>query len=506
MNKLIKSIILASLIVFPGIVSATNTRLIAPFVQFQDDDGELLSGGKLYFYVTGSSVTAKTTYSDVARTTPNTNPYILDTYGRISADIFGTGSYRVRLFDSSDNFIQQFDPVDDTYSDILFGADSTYYIGSGAVRPQAIFTNYLYMDGHILFSSDATWSIGVVGYKPLYVYSENFIVSNDITFETDSVSYIGSDGSRPLAIFTDHFYIDGNITYATDVAWNLGSATEKPANIYSHNFIAYNDITFPNDSTSYIGTDSNRPLITYTDHLYLDGQVVFKTDSTNGIGTNDVRPAVIYTDSLAMDGNLTFKSDGVNTIGASAQAAGLIYTDQIILNDASTGITPGTNNTSLLGTGSYYFASTYANAVYYKAHAAFDTLDDLEEMKKFKAKRDKDGKMLKNKRGLGLVLVEDVPRAVTNFHDMSKIFMDEYGLEISQGELEDILDNGGVSKTHKVVKGKRRESEEITVDADYIKEKMFMCTNDVVALQAGAINQLNEKVEALLARIEKLEK
>ena len=65
-----------------------------------DNAGKLLSGGKMYFYISGTS-TPKTVYADAALTTPLPNPVILSASG--TKDIFlGSGAYRVKLTDQYD--------------------------------------------------------------------------------------------------------------------------------------------------------------------------------------------------------------------------------------------------------------------------------------------------------------------------------------------------------------------------------------------------------------------
>lgn len=59
---------------------AIGTLLPAPFVGL-DNNGNPVSGGKLYTYAS-SSTTPLTTYSDASLTTPNLNPVILDSAGR----------------------------------------------------------------------------------------------------------------------------------------------------------------------------------------------------------------------------------------------------------------------------------------------------------------------------------------------------------------------------------------------------------------------------------------
>lgn len=60
--------------------------------RFFDDNGRPLSGGKIYTYEPNTT-TPKTTYKDLAATTPNTNPILLDVAGE--ADIYFDGLYRV---------------------------------------------------------------------------------------------------------------------------------------------------------------------------------------------------------------------------------------------------------------------------------------------------------------------------------------------------------------------------------------------------------------------------
>lgn len=84
-------------------------RLITVNNQYFDDAGAPLSGGKIYFYSTGG-LTAKATYSDSGLTTPNTNPVVLDAYGRCG-DIFFDGPARVVVKTSADVLIDDIDPV-----------------------------------------------------------------------------------------------------------------------------------------------------------------------------------------------------------------------------------------------------------------------------------------------------------------------------------------------------------------------------------------------------------
>jgi hypothetical protein len=62
--------------------------------QFFDNNGVILSGGKLYTYAAGTT-TPQTTYSSISGSTPNANPIVLDAAGRVS------GSNEVWLTDGA---------------------------------------------------------------------------------------------------------------------------------------------------------------------------------------------------------------------------------------------------------------------------------------------------------------------------------------------------------------------------------------------------------------------
>lgn len=84
-------------------------RLITVNNQYFDNAGAPLSGGKIYFHETGT-LTNKNTYSDSGLTTPNTNPVVLDAYGRCG-DVFYDGPARVIVKTSADVLIDDIDPV-----------------------------------------------------------------------------------------------------------------------------------------------------------------------------------------------------------------------------------------------------------------------------------------------------------------------------------------------------------------------------------------------------------
>jgi hypothetical protein len=69
-------------------------RIFQPGTQFFTNDGQVLAGGSISFYDSGTT-TPKDTYSDPTLTTPNANPVEINAAGRPVTDIWGDGSYRV---------------------------------------------------------------------------------------------------------------------------------------------------------------------------------------------------------------------------------------------------------------------------------------------------------------------------------------------------------------------------------------------------------------------------
>lgn len=78
------------------------------FAQFFDNNGDPLSGGKLYTYSAGTT-TPKATYTAADGLTANANPVILDSSGR--ATIFLNGSYKFTLKTSADVLVEETDNI-----------------------------------------------------------------------------------------------------------------------------------------------------------------------------------------------------------------------------------------------------------------------------------------------------------------------------------------------------------------------------------------------------------
>lgn len=123
---------------------------------FLDNNGNPLTSGQVFFYIPGTT-TPKTTWQDAAETIPNTNPVILDGYGR--ALILGSGSYRQRVTDKNHNLIW-----DQVTSSAAGGGGGGPKVGDGnavgTILPWSGFVpppNYLFSYGQEL--SRTTYSV-----------------------------------------------------------------------------------------------------------------------------------------------------------------------------------------------------------------------------------------------------------------------------------------------------------------------------------------------------------
>ena len=77
--------------------------------QYFDNSGDVLSGGKIFFYESGTT-TNKPTYADINEETANTNPVILTAAGR-QPNIFFRGTAKAVLTTSAGVIIETRDPV-----------------------------------------------------------------------------------------------------------------------------------------------------------------------------------------------------------------------------------------------------------------------------------------------------------------------------------------------------------------------------------------------------------
>jgi len=112
-----------------------------PYMTIQDEDGNPVSGGKLFFYATETSTPASV-YADGGLTTPLTNPVVADSAGRCAAVYLDpTVIYRCKVTTAAGATIRDVDPIDNPLS-ALGASDGSSLVtfiqaGTGAVARTA---------------------------------------------------------------------------------------------------------------------------------------------------------------------------------------------------------------------------------------------------------------------------------------------------------------------------------------------------------------------------------
>ena len=155
---------------------------------FFDNNGNPLSGGTIDFY-TPNTTTRKDTYKDSDQTIVNSNPVVLDSAGR--AIIYGTGSYRQVLKDSSGNLIFDVITSEAVVSSLSAGGTSTGTADAQIVSPGV----FSFLDGQTI------------------VFTAGFTNTGSMTIQVGSatpVALLKNSASGPVNLATNDI-VAGNI-------------------------------------------------------------------------------------------------------------------------------------------------------------------------------------------------------------------------------------------------------------------------------------------------------
>jgi hypothetical protein len=208
------------------------------FVQFLDDAGNPLSGGKLYTYAAGTT-TPKATYTTAAGDISHQNPVELDSAGR--ATIFLSGAYKFALRTSADVPVRETDNV------------TAFQTGAGSTVVDNAFT--------VQNSSDATKQVqfNLAGITTgttttITVPNGNFTIAKttDVTSgwvpiktvtasASSSVDFVNGSGGVVLdSTYKCYAVVLSNVVAATDAvglyfrtSTNAGSAYDSGASDYN---------------------------------------------------------------------------------------------------------------------------------------------------------------------------------------------------------------------------------------------------------------------------------
>lgn len=197
-------------------------RIINPFLQYFDDNGNPLSGGEVFFYEPGTT-TPKDTFSDNDLSVPNTNPLVLDASGR-AGPIFLDGEYRAIIKDSAGVTIDDQDDINAgaegefgewssgaeyNTGDIVRGSDGNYYQsitnGNSGNDPVSSPANWQEIRFINVWNSNVGYDIGevVVGSDGrLYASTEASNSGNDPTTGASEWIYVSKKPTPENNILT----------------------------------------------------------------------------------------------------------------------------------------------------------------------------------------------------------------------------------------------------------------------------------------------------------------
>jgi hypothetical protein len=297
--------------------------LTAPYCAFYDDNGDPLSGGKVYTYVAGTT-TPKLAYTSSTGLVALPNPVILDSAGR--AQIWLTGTYTIVVKDSLGNTIQTTDNIIEA---AVPGDMAASVYDPANIREQLVgltagqtLTNktldspiitglmstaesLLLPQGRLTLSStvpvmtsDATAQTSVYylpytgGYVPHYdgVNFSHLAIPNGMRIDLDSnAAHTGYQQSGKLFdIFV--FSNGGTAQLCTGPAWTNSTTRSAAISQVAGIWVNTSSMTFKTDTTTFTGTLSASSG-TYVGTLYAtaNGQtgMAFKPAATGG-GANNI--------------------------------------------------------------------------------------------------------------------------------------------------------------------------------------------------------------------------
>lgn len=190
-------------------------RNVNPTPQFLDGNGDPLTGGKMYYFASGTN-DELTTYKDELETIPNTHPVILDSAGRLP-NVFFSGTAKQVLTDALDVQKWERDPV---------GGEKE--LGDFALWDAQV----VYDNNDIVEGSDGNF----------YLSTKNGNIGNDPTLD-DGTCWEQIDFIRAWQIETENFVVVPKNRYAIIATSATVDGTLPATLAISDEFTAHNDST-----------------------------------------------------------------------------------------------------------------------------------------------------------------------------------------------------------------------------------------------------------------------
>lgn len=172
----------------------------APKFYGTDANGDPLSGGKIYTYITGTD-TPKATYTNSVGNVANTNPVVLDSAGRANIWLALDALYRFEVYDEDDVLV--YGPIDSLGAAVNF---PTLALSSGS--------------GLIGFSQSATYIAGTLGLKGQQTVSVKDApfnatgdgVTDDTTAIQAAITFAIANGRRTVFLPEGTYIVSDTLT------------------------------------------------------------------------------------------------------------------------------------------------------------------------------------------------------------------------------------------------------------------------------------------------------
>lgn len=247
---------------------------IMPFFpqQFFDDNGEPLSGGKIYTYEAGTT-TQKATYTTQAGTTEHDNPVELDASGRPDNNTsiwLGSGAYKIIIKDADGITLDTIDDVNSESSTALDGVtvnsiSDLKNLTSGEYDAATVLGYYFPGDnGGGLFyydADDTTTSDGGIYIKPNDVSTGRWIrvvEGNEVDVKLWGAKGNGTHDDKQYFVYANAYADDNNKSIGlSGGTYLIGSDPELtvPVHFYDEAIIKITETTFNMDLTPILNTN-----------------------------------------------------------------------------------------------------------------------------------------------------------------------------------------------------------------------------------------------------------
>lgn len=345
------------------------------FIQFLDDNGDPLSGGKLYTYAAGTS-TLKATYTTATGDIENSNPVILDSSGR--ATVFISGAYKFILTDADDVHIKTTDNVtaftstgetSNSFFQTFSGdGETTVFTASEDLGKDEKLIMVFVDDGRMEhtkngdFALETGWTLGA-GWT---IGSGVSTATGAISTAISQTSEVTINEGQPYVVTMTITRDAGSLT--PSVGGTSGTARSSEGT-YSEIIIAGSTQAIAFTGASFTGTLDNvsvKPVssagfdILATDEYTIDGTTLTLANAPNN-GNNNIQ---LWAPSILAAAAATSAESAASSANSAATSAALAATSAAESTDVSTtSLTIGTGSkTFTVSSGKSFSAGMYITA------------------------------------------------------------------------------------------------------------------------------------------------